>query len=87
MSSEESRLEIAKTVIERMYRDQCVENALQANVIDAERATALKGCADLEQVLDALNDDLQAYGHANDLTPAEFDILCSVVMSGPLDFQ
>ena len=86
MSSHESRLEIAKTVIERTYRDQCVDNALAANVIDAERATMLKGSDNLQQVLDALGEDLQAYGLDNGLTPAEFDILCSVVLSGPLDF-
>ena len=86
MSSEESRLEIAQTVIERMYRDQCVDNALTANIIDAERAAILKGSNNLQQVLEALGESLQTYGLDNGLTLAEFDILCGVVLSGPLDF-
>lgn len=86
MSSEESRIEIAQTVLGRMYRDQCVDNALCASVIDIERAAALKRCDNLEQMLEALGEDLQRYGLDNGLTVTEFDILCRVVMLGPLNF-
>ena len=87
MSSEESRIEIARVVLGRMYRDQCVDNALRANVIDAERAAALKNCDSLEQLLEALGEDLHRYGLDNGLTATEFDILYGVIMFGPIDFE
>ncbi|QQG50551.1 MAG: hypothetical protein HZB75_03380 [Candidatus Saccharibacteria bacterium] len=86
MSSEESRLEIAATVLTRGFRDHCVRIALEAGVIDIDRAAALRKSDNLQEVVDALGEDLQTYAHGQRLTPEQFDVLCNAIFPNPLNF-